>query len=383
MTPMTPSVVYISYDGASEPLGRSQVVSYLRLLAEDARITLISFEKPGGAEDAETARLLADAGIRWRPLTYHRRPPVLSTLWDVLAGLRALHAELRRSRADIVHVRSYVAALIAVLAGRRRAWALLFDIRGFWVDERVDGGIWKRGGMLHRVGKRCERWFFREADAVVTLTHASVPQIHDWLAGRDIPVRVIPTCAPVEKFIAEAAPRGESKTVWCGSIGGMYRFDLAVRLASALQRRFLVLTRQVDAAQQQVSTIDADIREVRPEDVPHELAQGDIGLCLYGTTFSDLARAPTRLAEYLAAGMPVAVTPHIGDLDEIVEQHRVGVVIRRDDEGELAVATERLLALANDPDLPERARAVARDRFTLEGGAEAYRRLYRDLAAKA
>ena len=380
---MTPSVVYISYDGASEPLGRSQVVSYLRLLGENAHITLISFEKPGGAEDAETARLLAEAGIRWRPLAYHRRPPVLSTLWDVLAGFRALRSELRRHPADIVHVRSYVAALIAVLAGRRRSWALLFDIRGFWIDERVDGGMWKRGGMLHRVGKRCERWFFREADAVVTLTHASVPQIQDWLAGRDIPVRVIPTCAPVEKFITDAAPAGEPKTIWCGSIGGMYRFDLAVRLASALQRRFVVLTRQVDAAQQQVGSIDADIREVRPEDVPRELAQGDIGLCLYGTAFSDLARAPTRLAEYLAAGMPVAVTPKIGDLDQIVEQHRVGVVIRHDHDPDLALASERLLELANDPELPDRARAIARERFTLEGGAEAYRQLYRDLVVPA
>src|SRR3954452_55576 len=188
---MTPSVVYISYDGASEPLGRSQVISYLRLLASSAEITLISFEKPGGANDPVTARLLQDAGIRWRTQSYHRKPPVLSTIWDVLAGVRALRSELRRRPADIVHVRSYVPALIAVLSGRRRSWSLLFDIRGFWVDERVDGRMWRRGGLLHRIGKRCERWFFREADAVVTLTHASVPQIRRWIGDRDdVPVRV-------------------------------------------------------------------------------------------------------------------------------------------------------------------------------------------------
>jgi glycosyltransferase involved in cell wall biosynthesis len=375
---VTPSVIYISYDGASEPLGRSQVVSYLLLLARTARITLISFEKPGGA-DAETSRLLEEAGVRWRPLEYHKRPPVFSTMWDIGCGAMALRRELRRHPADIVHVRSYVAALIAVLTGRRRSWRLLFDIRGFWVDERVDGGMWKRDGILHRIGKRCERWFFRDSDAVVTLTRASVPQIREWLNGRDVPVRVIPTCAPVETFIAEVSAGDEPKTIWCGSIGGMYRFDLAVKLACALNRRFVVLTRQVDAARQQLGSIDADIREVRPEEVPHELAPGDVGLCLYGAAFSDLARAPTRLAEYLAAGMPVAVTPGIGDLDEIVERHRLGVVLRGEDDAALARAAEDLLTLAKDPELPDRARQVARERFTLESGAEAYREIYSEL----
>jgi glycosyltransferase involved in cell wall biosynthesis len=378
---MTPSVLYISYDGASEPLGRSQVVSYLRLLAETTQITLISFEKPGGADDPDTERLLADAGIRWRPLAYHRKPPVLSTIWDVAAGVRALRSELRRRPADVVHVRSYVPALIAVLGGRRRSWKLLFDIRGFWVDERVDGGLWKRGGALYRVGKRCERWFFREADAVVTLTRASVPQIRRWLGGRDVPVEVIPTCAPVEAFIAGSSGNGGAKTVWCGSIGGMYRFELGVRLAQAIGRPFTVLTRQVDIARDQLRDAAADVREVPPELVPGELGQGDIGLCLYGPESSNVARAPTRLAEYLAAGMPVAVTPDIGDLDEIVEAHRVGVVIRGDDDAALESASQALLELAADPGLPERARAIARDRFTLEAGADAYRQLYERMVA--
>ena len=39
------SVLYISYDGMLEPLGQSQVLSYLKRLASDRSIHLISFEK--------------------------------------------------------------------------------------------------------------------------------------------------------------------------------------------------------------------------------------------------------------------------------------------------------------------------------------------------
>src|SRR6059058_3241762 len=83
-----PSVFYVSYDGVAEPLGRSQVLGYLKRLAGSYQITLISFEKASERRDLRDE--LAECGIEWRPLRYHRRPPVLSTMVDVLAGRRAL-----------------------------------------------------------------------------------------------------------------------------------------------------------------------------------------------------------------------------------------------------------------------------------------------------
>ncbi len=82
-----PRIVYVSYDGAGEPLGRSQVLAYLQRLAPSCGITLVSFEKDH-ASRAETSGLLSQAGIAWRALSYHKRPPVLSTLYDVLVGAR-------------------------------------------------------------------------------------------------------------------------------------------------------------------------------------------------------------------------------------------------------------------------------------------------------
>jgi hypothetical protein len=53
------SVLYISYDGMLEPLGKSQVLAYLKHLVADRPIHLISFEKAGDwANVAERARFL-------------------------------------------------------------------------------------------------------------------------------------------------------------------------------------------------------------------------------------------------------------------------------------------------------------------------------------
>jgi glycosyltransferase involved in cell wall biosynthesis len=372
--------VYVSYDGAAEPLGRSQVLAYLRGLARDHRITLVSFEKDG-ADLGALRDELAAAGIAWVPLRYHRRPPVLSTALDILRGQRALTRIARDGRPDVVHVRSDVPALIAYLARRRTRAPMLFDIRGFWADERVEGGLWPRGGLLYRLARRCERRFYAEAAAVVTLTAASVPQIRAQTGDRDVAVEVIPTCVDPTPFAASAPRPDGPHAVWSGSVGTWYRFDLAPRLAAALELPLTVLTRQVDEARATLGDAPADVRSVAPGAMADELHAGDIGLCLIVSSSSKRASAPPRFAEYRAAGMPVAVTPGVGDLDALVAAHDVGVVLRGEDDEALRAAATRLRALAADPAARERCRSLAAERFGLDWGTRRYAQLYADLTA--
>lgn len=374
-----PRVFYLSYDGAQEPLGQSQILPYLQRLAGAYEITLISFEKSEPAP--AVSRQMSRAGIEWRPLRYHRRPPVLSTAFDVLNGTRAMIRAARRGRPAIVHVRSYVPALIALLARARTGGKLLFDIRGFWADERVEGGLWPRGGLLYRIAKRWERRFFAEADAIVTLTEASVPQIRRWTSGRHLPIEVIPTCVEVERFVTRPSRPGGPHALWCGSISTWYRFDLAAPLASALSLPLTVLTREPHPARERLADYPATVRTVPPENVAQELFAGDVGLCLIAPSFSKTASAPTRFAEYLAAGMPVVVTAGIGDLNEIVERDRVGVVLRGEDRAALQAAAREIVAIKGDPELGGRCRRLARERFDVDEGSARYASLYSQLTA--
>ena len=105
---------------------------------------------------------------------YHKRPTVLATLFDILKGQIISMQIARKIKTDILHVRSYIPALIALPTKKLTGAKMLFDIRGFWADERVDSGIWPRGSTIYRIVKYLERYLFLEADHVVTLTKASV-----------------------------------------------------------------------------------------------------------------------------------------------------------------------------------------------------------------
>lgn len=378
-----PRVFYVSYDGAGEPLGRSQVLTYLFRLSADYDITLFSFEKPG-ADRAALGEELRERGITWHPLSYHKRPPVISTLLDVLAGMLALTAAVRaRGRPRVVHVRSYVPALIALGVGRITRAKLLFDIRGFWVDERVEGGIWPQDVMLtrllYRLAKHFEQRFFREADAVVTLTEASLAQIHEWTAGRELPVVVIPTCVDVDRFAATTPRPAGPQVTWCGSIGTWYRFDLAPALAGALGMGLEVITRQTGLARAVLGDRQALVASLAPSAVPAALHAGDVGLVLCVESFSKIASAPTRFAEYLAAGMPVIVTPGVGDMEEIVTEHRVGTVLQGESAEAFAQAAAAIRALLDDESCAQRCRALARGLFDVDRGSAQYGALYQRL----
>jgi glycosyltransferase involved in cell wall biosynthesis len=362
-----------------EPLGHSQVAAYLERLASEFDITLVSFEKT----DADVAGLrerFVAAGVRWVPLRYHRRPPVVATAWDVHKGARAARRVAADAAPDILHVRSYVAALIALRSGLIDSAPLLLDIRGFWADERVEGGLWRSGGVLYSVAKRCERQFYASADAVVTLTQASVPQVRQWAGERRVPIEVIPTCVDPAMYARNGARPEGPHAVWSGSISTWYRFDLGMRLARALGLPLTVMTREIAAAHAELRGVPADVRTVLPEAMPGQLFEGDVGLCLIRPSFSKTASAPTRFAEYLAAGMPVAVTPGVGDLERFVEAESVGVVVRDESDAALSESAERLKALAADPTARARCRALARERFDVQAGARAYAALYRSLA---
>lgn len=73
------------------PLGQSQVLIYLKRLADGRRIHLISFEKAEDwaklAERKRIAQDIADAGIVWCPLRYHKRPSALTAAWDIACGI--------------------------------------------------------------------------------------------------------------------------------------------------------------------------------------------------------------------------------------------------------------------------------------------------------
>jgi glycosyltransferase involved in cell wall biosynthesis len=379
-------ILYVSYDGVLDPLGASQVVPYVVGLADrGCDIRLISFEKRRCPHDSNgetgTHRRLASRAVLWTPLKYHKRPRLAATAWDIVRGSRKIASETLRFSPDVVHCRGDVAMAMARLAGNLRGARVVYDVRGFFADERVETGSWRRGSILDRVVRSVERGNLRRADGVVVLTeHASVE-----VRGRRpslSALRVIPTCVDTSLFTPR--PAGQEPRyglVYSGSLGTWYMAQEMLTFARAVEELVpgptLFLTPQVaEGRRLGIRNIWAEVRAASPSDVPAWLQRSTAMFFFIRPVPSKKASCPTKFAEGLASGLPVVCNRGIGDLDDVVEKEGVGILVEAFSEAAYRDAGRRLQLLLRDPELPNRCRRLAETRYGLTLGVEQYRQLY-------
>lgn len=386
-------VVFATYDGVLAGPGRSQVVPYVRRLADRGHaMALLSYERADLLDDREATDAVREAlgDVPWTPLRWRRSAP-----GDLANGLRSLRRAVREHDARIVHARGYVPALLARMLGL----PFVFDMRGFWPDERVDGGLWSRDGAGYRTWKRIERSLCRRARSVVVLTERARDELRRLgLVTAPRPVHVVPTCVDLERFRAvpeEDRPtecRGDAaRYVILGGIGTWYLPDAMLHLAArALARdpaaRLHVLTQ--DEPQPILDGLAARgivrdrvlVRAVPHEDVPRWISGARAGIALLRATWSKSASCPTKIGEMLACGVPLIVSTGIGDVDALFRAERVGVCAAGHGPDDLDAALDALDALRG-PDLAERCRDAAARRFALSIATDAYERAYAEAAA--
>ena len=407
VTPLTKKcegqhVLYLSYTGMLEPLGRSQVLSYLARLSDEFAFTLVSFEKPADLADRNAVVCLREEfrqyGIDWQPQVYHHRPRMLATALDlvVLLWMTCRHSFRRDVR--LIHCRSYIPAIAAWLCGKVSRKPFIFDMRALWPEEMVTAGRLHPESLTYRCLKWVERRLLRQANRVVSLTQAGVDHLLTIYpeVERD-KFKVITTCVDVDRFQLPSKQAmgksvegrtsfvvGTTGTLLSGwfYLDAFFMFFLAVKKLRP-DAGISIVTRddhgEVLAAARRVGIepSEVEIRSASSEEMPALLGHMDVGVMFYAP---DIGRAPTRLGEFLAMGLPVVSNTGIGDIGELIQSYEVGVVVDRvQDSSALEQAAGELLARYDQILAAGACRYAAEDYFSAFCGAEKYRCLYQEV----
>lgn len=345
----------------TDPLGQSQVLPYLKGLAKEGfMFHLISFEKEERFEKfRSTIQAICDeAGIIWHPLKYTKKPPLLSTIYDV-QRMKSLARQLNKQHAfSIVHCRSYIAALVGLGMKRSFGTKFLFDMRGFWADERIDGNIWSLSNPVFKTVnnyfKRKEIEFFREADHVISLTYNGKHEIESWKEFKENPLKieVIPCCADLELFdpdkINQMAIVQKQKELniadsdriigYVGSIGTWYMLSEMLDCFKVMKEKnpslkFLFVTGESPqnildkASEKSISKGDLIITSCLHKEVPLYISLFDVSIFFIRPTYSKKASSPTKQGEIMAMGIPLICNAGVGDTDKVVKDYNAGIVL--------------------------------------------------------
>jgi len=406
------AALFITYDGLLDPLGGSQILPYLFSIADHPRpLHIISFEKPARFSDGgELLRHdLACRGIAWTPLSYTSRLGKLGKVWDLLKMYCTAWWLQARQRFGIAHCRSYQAMQVGCFLQRITGIRTIFDMRGLWVDDRVDRGVWPQDKWFYRLlyhyYKRTERHLLECADSVVVLTEQVVSEIGKIAPRMHAPVTVVPCCADFDHFknlnseqrrsVRSELGIGPDALVlsYLGSLGAVYLLNEMLALFEVFARKrddvyLLLITRDWTEAQEtdlvKLGLVDLrhriQVRSASRDEVPRFLGASDVMLNFINSTYSMKACSPTKMAEAIAMGVPVISSSGVGDVEAITNELNAGIVIDLDSARALEKAGAEIDAVLEKGG--EQLRLAATERLGLDNAKRAYRKVYEELECR-
>lgn len=408
---MSATVLYVSYDGMTDNLGQSQVIPYIIGLSKAGyKFHILSCEKEQNFKERQLhiSQLLSSQAIEWHPLPYTQHPPVISTLSDIRSLQKEAISIVKRHNVDFLHCRSYIAALIGMYVQKKTSLPWIFDMRGFWADERIDGKIWNISHPIYRsiynFFKRKEAKFIHKSSHIISLTSAAQQEIASWQSYKiaKTPILVIPCCADLDYFnytcIATnelrearnslAIPADAFVISYLGSFGTWYMademFDFFARLRHK-QPKAIFLCITPDAAApliekaRQRSIPESAIRVVKAqrEEVAVIASIAQWSIFFIQPLYSKIASSPTKLAELLGLGIPIVCNSGVGDIHKIMQNPNLGIIIDEFTNAAYDASIEKMLH-STQPDkriLYE----FAQSNFSLQAGVESYKSVYEQL----
>ncbi len=395
----------------TDPLGQSQVIPYLAGLTNYGyRFTILSCEKPArfNSNKKYVEDILRPFPIKWVPISYHKNPPVFSSVYDVMR-LRLQAKRLHSlEKFDMVHTRAGLPALIGVWMKKKMGVKFLHDIREFYADSRIDGGIWNADNFFYRkiynFFKRKEEEELKYCDAIVCLTYAAekiIRQLDEY--DKNIPLEVIPCSADLDLFDPEKVSdevknklrqdfnihKNDFIVSYLGSLGGWYMTDEMLQCCKKIAdiipaARFLFITpHKQEVIFDAAAKFDIDLNKIivthaKRHEVPPYLSLSNYSIFFIKPCYSKKSSSPTKHGEIMAMGVPVVTNKGVGDVADIVARYHSGIVLEHLNEQHFVIAAMKI-----SKEISERAaingteiREGAREYYDLDKAVKKYKKIY-------
>lgn len=404
------NILFVSYDGMTDPLGQSQVIPYLiGLTGHGYQFTILSCEKPERfiLKKTEIENLLKPYPIKWISIPYHKKPAVFSSIYDAYHLKKKAKQLHLKERFDMVHTRPGVPALIGLWMKKKSGIKFLNDIREFYADSRLDGGMWDLKFFfykkIYQYFKQKENEAVEKSDGIVCLTYAAEKIITQWPQyKKEIPLKVIPCSVDMNLFNPEKIDKaqklnfknelkiddGDFIISYLGSIGSWYLMDEMMQFFKIINSKihaakFLFISPDeheiiLDAAKKsRLPENKLIIKKADRNEVPALLSFSKFSVFFIKPCYSKQSSSPTKHGEIMAMGIPVITNSGVGDVSDIVEKYHAGIVLKDLNEEEfISVANLMSRGISFDSNM---IRDGAKEYYNLDNAIEKYHEVYQNI----
>jgi hypothetical protein len=388
-------VLYFSYDGVLDPLGQSQIVPYISAIsAAGYSLTIVSYEKIERTKEQVKSmeKKLQKIGVNWVRLEF--RSGKLWAIKRLISGAVLIRKLCRDLHPNFIHLRGFLPAVIFQLSLSRVPF--LYDFRGFALGEWVDIGKINSSSLLYRVLYRLDQKAVNNASGLVVLEECAKHLLEDTYNVPKVPLKVIRTCTDVKRYKnRKIVHNKKSRAIHFVFLGGArfpYRPDLALMLVGKLiEHGFdckIDFINEGDGAiiekaknLTNISKEKVQIIGCEHAEIPNILATYDCGIVMVETSYWRRVCSPTKMGEYLAAGLPVISLEGIEAIDELAERTECVTTVSPEElqgcfqEGKV----KQILSFIKSAGVAHKCKTLAKDEFNIEMAGNLYVELYSEI----
>jgi len=328
-------ILYLTFESrVKDPIIESQVVSLIEEITKtnDNDFTLISFGISSFVK--KNNRLVNYEKIN--------RGFALNTIYLFFYLLK------NANKFDIIHVRSYLPMIAVIYCKLFRKMKIIFDPRGVYPEEIFY--LFKKKNIAYYIFAWNERFFCKFSDAIIVVSQKFKDFYLKKYNLNERKIFVIPTfCQELSVFnnkenILEINLKrdffhNESSMIFgfSGSYGNWQLTDFVFDFFNLVQDNienavFVIFSKEEEAFKQKFMSMNFSkecffVKSLNKLEMRRYMKQIDYGILFRDNDVVNQVAAPIKVKDYLSSGVPIIMTPNIGDDSQFIVDYKIGYII--------------------------------------------------------
>jgi glycosyltransferase involved in cell wall biosynthesis len=345
---MKTRLLFLADSSISNPILHSQGIPLCEFLSKHQFETyFVTFEmNPDSSKIQEIIKRYEFSKINFITVKTYSGGLLPGGTYNLIAGLFIVLKTIKKNKISIVHSRSMLPTIIALIAKMLffNKIKVLYDNRGLLIEEEILKGNWTENSIKVKILKKIESIITKKVDQIVVVSNSfkklllNKNESNRFLENK---INVIINRTEMNDIIShkilDRKPKNMISGVFSGSAMQWQNIHALKNFVNMTAKifpnfEFNIFSYNPTSFERFISEIDSGIRvnikQLDSNQVFEELLKNNFGVLIRGKNDINKVAFPLKFAEYLAAGLPVIVSEGIGNLSEFVNHHHVGVVLK-------------------------------------------------------